>query len=257
MSRERVLCAHCDGNAHVVTEPRKVSVGRRRAVAAVEFARCEDCAGEFYLPGQMAAAQEAAGRKIREEEGLLLPSEIRDEERGAYIGTYSGTKFYPLNPRPNDIHLLDIAHSLGKQCRYTGHTSEFYSVAEHSVLLARYALGTHNDLSLARCALMHDASEAYVSDVPRPLKPLFPNFKPVEEGIQKAVFDKYVLEWPMPDLMHEIDRRILFDEAPVLMTLPISEWTFQLEPLGVELELWSPKDAPLNFLSCAEELGII
>lgn len=78
MNEERVVCAHCDGNAQLVTESREVSVGRRRAVAVVEFARCEDCAGESYLPGQMSAAQDAAGRAIRQEEGLLLPNEIRE-----------------------------------------------------------------------------------------------------------------------------------------------------------------------------------
>jgi uncharacterized protein len=79
--------------------------------------------------------------------------------------TYTGLAFWPLDPRPDEIRLVDIAHALSKLCRYGGQCLSFYSVAEHSLLVASKA---PDHLKLV--ALMHDASEAYLLDIPRPIK---------------------------------------------------------------------------------------
>src|ERR1017187_10636100 len=77
------------------------------------------------------------------------------------ITTFSGIHFWPLLPNPADIRIEDIAHALSNQCRFAGHAREFYSVAEHSVRVSQ--LCPPED---ALWGLLHDASEAYLTDVP-------------------------------------------------------------------------------------------
>lgn len=107
-----------------------------------------------------------------------------------WIQTYTGARFYPLEPDAGLIRIEDIAHSLSMQCRYTGHTSRFYSVAEHSLILAKeFHTGWHYRL----VALLHDAAEAYLSDIPRPLKrlPEFAFYREAEDRLQEMIFDKF------------------------------------------------------------------
>ncbi len=87
--------------------------------------------------------------------------------KGDYIATYTGKQFYPLDPRPEDVCLEDIAHSLSNLCRFTGHTDtdRFYSVAQHSVICSTIVAP-----EAALLALLHDAAEAYLGDISRPLK---------------------------------------------------------------------------------------
>jgi len=106
------------------------------------------------------------------------------------ITTFSGISFWPLLPNPDDIRIDDIAHALAHQCRFAGHTRLFYSVAEHSVRVSQ--LCRPED---ALWGLLHDASEAYLSDVPAPLKEL-PEFEPyraAERNLQGAVAQRFGL----------------------------------------------------------------
>ena len=106
-----------------------------------------------------------------------------------FIGTFSGLRFWPLAPNLEKILVEDIAHALAHQCRFGGHASRFYSVAEHSVHVSQLCLPEH-----ALWGLLHDASEAYLVDLPRPLK-LLPEFArvpqrgrlPVGEGPTRIV----------------------------------------------------------------------
>src|SRR5438128_5709421 len=96
--------------------------------------------------------------------------------RGDWMQTYTGRRFYPLAPAIEDVDLRDIAHSLAHQCRYAGHVDRFYSVAEHCVLLSRAVPAEY-----ALDALLHDAAEAYVVDVPRPLKRNLAGYAEIED----------------------------------------------------------------------------
>ena len=87
------------------------------------------------------------------------------ERVGDWIQTMSGVIFYPLDPRPEEIRIEDIAHALSHQCRFAGHCREFYSVAEHSVRVSREL-----PQEFMLWGLLHDASEAYLVDLPRPIK---------------------------------------------------------------------------------------
>lgn len=129
-----------------------------------------------------------------------------------WMQTFSGLAFHPAAPDPSQIALVDIARGLANTARYCGQTARRYSVAEHSVHLARWFM-RQGDHELAKIALMHDAAEAYICDIPRPLKVLLaPIYKPIEEAVERAIAERFGL----PSLSHPAvkaaDDRILEDE---------------------------------------------
>jgi len=127
--------------------------------------------------------------------------------KNAWIETRSGKHFNPLLPDPKLIDIEDIAHALSMICRFTGHCREFYSVAQHSVLVSeRYS----PDNKLA--GLLHDASEAYLCDVSAPLKPFLPDYKQFEHNLTLVVLEKFGIS-QIPKEVKEIDRRLCFTEA--------------------------------------------
>ncbi|RJG47370.1 hypothetical protein D3Y55_21045 [Mesorhizobium sp. DCY119] len=159
--------------------------------------------------------------------------------------TYTGKKFWPLDPRADEICIEDIAHSLSLQCRYAGHCHKFYSVAEHSVLMTRWIV-EHYGNKAALWALLHDASEAYLVDVPRPLKRHLRDYKAAEMNVMAAVCETFDLPPVMPAEVHEADTRIIADELANMAPMP---WhTKHDDPLGIELQYWPPETAELYFL---------
>lgn len=129
--------------------------------------------------------------------------------------TWSGRQLNPATMTPDDVDIADIAHALSNICRYGGHASRFYSVAEHSVLVATRV---HPALRLA--ALLHDAAEAYVGDIPRPLKrlPQMAGWREIEAHVEKMVCIHFNLPAPpWPDEIHHVDSAIIVDEWAQLM----------------------------------------
>jgi len=126
-----------------------------------------------------------------------------------WILTYSGRKFYPTAPRAEDVSVRDVAHALSMLCRFTGHCHRFYSVAEHSVLVSQLVPAQH-----ALWALLHDAAEAYVNDLARPLKhdPLLAGYREAEDRVLRAIADRFDLTWPMPEAVHEVDVKLSSNE---------------------------------------------
>ncbi|KLK91389.1 phosphohydrolase [Microvirga vignae] len=169
------------------------------------------------------------------------------QRRGDWIQTYSGAQFWPMDPRAGDIRLQDIAHALSMLCRYTGHCKRFYSVAEHSVLLSEVVEPKHR-----LWALLHDASEAYLVDVPRPVKPFLTGYREAEGEIMLCVAERFGLSATMPKAVKEADNRILTDEATQNMSAPPVPWSNMGEPLGVTLRYWSPERAEREFLEAVE-----
>lgn len=98
--------------------------------------------------------------------------------------THSGRAWNILDPDPNAVEIEDIAHALSNQCRYNGHTNQFYSVAEHSVRVASCLPEEHQ-----LAGLLHDAAEAYLGDIIRPLKPLIEGFEAIEERTMEAILE--------------------------------------------------------------------
>lgn len=143
-----------------------------------------------------------------------------------WIETYTGVKFNFLEPTPDMVQIEDIAHSLSHQCRFSGHTKVFYSVAEHSIRVAQNS-GERFFLT----GLLHDASEAYIHDIPSPVKPYLTNYHELEEGIMKAVAAKFGIVWPLPDIVKDADRMCLKAEARGLLPSKGKDWVHQFPTL--------------------------
>lgn len=167
----------------------------------------------------------------------------------AYIATFTGKQFFLLNPRLEDIDILDIAHALSLQCRWTGHVKFHYSVAQHSVYCS--LIGPENE---AFERLMHDASEAYMGDMNRPLKHYTaagPAYRSQESVIQKAICQRYGLAMVEPPSVHLADNAMLYTEKEQIMGYEFEEaedWErYQGYPLPV-ITRWTPEQAETMFL---------
>lgn len=170
---------------------------------------------------------------------------ITTQRRGSFMQTFTGRKFWPMDPRPQEVCIRDIAHSLSLQCRYAGHCRRFYSVAEHCVHIARWLVGVAPEDAL--WGLLHDASESYLIDVPRPVKPFLYGYKAAESKVMAAVCQRFGLPLAMPAAVHEADERIIADE---LVNLVRMQWHARHDdPLHVRLMYWSPAEAEEEFLA--------
>ncbi len=183
-----------------------------------------------------------------------MTADVRD-----WIETFTGARFSPLRPDPALVRVADIAHSLAYTCRYRGHCSRYYSVAEHSVLVSRY-VPSH----LALEGLLHDAAEAYLGDVPRPLKrqPEMLAYGIAEARVEACVAARYGLRTDPEALaaVKEIDSRVLWDEILALMRPEHHEDTRDIVeslggPLGCTVEGLLPERAEFEFLRRFNEIG--
>lgn len=172
--------------------------------------------------------------------------------RGGWMQTFSGRVFYPMAPRASDVCIEDIAHALALTCRYNGHCHSFYSVAQHSVIMSRNAMPLH-----AEWALFHDAAEAYVGDMIRPIKcgDIGAEFAPIEEINLIAIAEHFGLVWPMPAMIKAADLQMLATEARDLMGGQVRPWSLEgIEPLEQVIVPWTPEEAEDEFLTRFEEL---
>lgn len=175
-----------------------------------------------------------------------------EARRGGWIQTASGRSFYPMDPRPEDVDIGDIAHALANQCRFAGHTREFLSVAEHCVRVSRECPPEH-----ALWGLLHDASEAYLVDLPRPIKgdPGMIAYREAEGRVMGAVCVRFGLAMEMPASVHRADNVLLATEARDLMGDPDWRRSGGYDPLPVRIEPWTPERARSEFLARFAELN--
>ena len=159
------------------------------------------------------------------------------EEKGPYIETGSGMRFYIQHP---EFNIEDIAEGLAKSCRYNGHCSKFYSVAEHSYMVSLLVHPTR-----ALTGLMHDATEAYLSDVPAPFKQLLPDWKEIDVALEAKLYEHFGLEHHQD--IKECDWLALFIEAYHLLPSKGVGWTDPdnyrqqaIELLAAE-PMWTPQ----------------
>lgn len=170
------------------------------------------------------------------------------KEIALYIETVSGQKFFIDNPV---FDIKDITHALAHQCRYTGHSKQFYSVAEHSILVSHLV----EDLGLGDPfeGLMHDAAEAYLSDIAAPWKVLLPDYKKLEARIEGPL-----RQWAeVPEVLSEGVKRAdwlaLFIEARSLMPTRAVDWIApegikeQAADLHYEIRCFTPRFAAAQF----------
>lgn len=137
-----------------------------------------------------------------------------------WIETRTGKRVSVENPQPDQFDIKDIAYALSNTCRFNGHCAGFYSVAEHSVAVA---LRLPSELRLA--GLLHDATEAYLGDIPSPIKQFLPDYKAIEKRFEEAVATAFMVNLWEP-AVKEADIDALFTEAHFLIPSQGKDWTF-------------------------------
>jgi 5'-deoxynucleotidase YfbR-like HD superfamily hydrolase len=176
---------------------------------------------------------------------------------GPYVQTVSGRWVNPFDPEPSQLDAGDIARALANQCRFGGHSRAFYSVAQHSVIVSEVVERRGGDAEDVFAALMHDATEAYLGDMPHPLKhrsALGAAFRTAEEHLEQAIRDRFAIR---PDVaeIKRVDRALLATERRAFSA---EEWHWPelegVEPLDLALEAWSPDEAALAFTRRYAEL---
>lgn len=172
------------------------------------------------------------------------------DDFGRFITTYSGEKFYIDHCNISDIPMFDIAHALSMNCRFNGHLQTFYSVAEHSVIVSEIveAMASRKH---ALAALLHDISEAFVPDVPRPFKDLISGFEEYEERLLKAAAYTYKFQYPLHDTVKYVDKHIVRAEAEELYKDPCPAWVKSYDSIPMAnrlIEGLTPWEARTKFM---------
>ena len=148
--------------------------------------------------------------------------------------TYTGKEFNISSPSPRMINIADIAQSLSNMCRFNGHIKEFYSVAEHC-FHASYLVPDE----IALEALLHDAAEAYISDVTEPVKNAIPLFRDLEQDIIRSVCSRYFCKYPLPEEVVVVDMQLRALEWSLLKEETYNPRQFEHGlPEGVQLYMW-------------------
>ena len=174
-----------------------------------------------------------------------------DEFGGHWITTHSGRKLHYLDPQPDEIDIGDIAHALSLTCRFSGQCREFYSVAQHSYLMTNLV---PNEYKLH--ALLHDASEAYMPDLPRPEKAELPKFRKMEKVILWAIWNKFLPDWDYNHLVaiKHADNIMLATEARDLMA-NTDDWAPLPHASSMPIIPVPPEVAKDYFMYCFNKLG--
>jgi len=150
------------------------------------------------------------------------------------IRTRSGIYMNVFDPTPKMICIEDIAHALSNQCRFAGHLPVFYSVAQHCVVMANKM---HQSHKLA--ALLHDASEAYLLDIPSPIKKRLSNYKEIENGLMILIAEKFGFIYPLHEKVKEVDNYMLQWEWSTLMLA---------KDIFPDIDCWTPEEASRAFM---------
>jgi hypothetical protein len=153
-------------------------------------------------------------------------------------------------PAKSEFTIDDIAHGLSNICRYSGQCSRFYSVAEHSILVSDTATGFEFE------ALLHDAAEAFLGDITRPLKQMLPDYKRIEAEVERAILDRFGVNGPLPPQVKQADLRVLAAEQKQIMPEGTDGWVRgqRVVPAPVVVRHLNPDDAKKCFLARFEEL---
>jgi 5'-deoxynucleotidase YfbR-like HD superfamily hydrolase len=165
--------------------------------------------------------------------------------------TFSGFYFNFQEPQLDTITIEDIAHGLSLCCRFAGHSRAFYSVAQHSLILSRLV-----PAEFALAGLLHDASEAYLGDITRPLKERLPQYREIERRVERAIFARFGLAYPLPPAVKHADLVMLATERRDLMR-PNGTWPILagIEPLPETITPMDSDRAKALFLHRFGELG--
>ncbi len=179
---------------------------------------------------------------------------------GEWFQTFTGKRFYVTDPDPDDVDIRDIAHALSMICRFGGHTREFYSVAQHSVLCSWIVEDWarekgKDDAYLRLCTLLHDASEAYLGDVVRPLKMGLLDYCDLESKMMRVIYSGLGIEYPTEaeyKIIKKVDDIMLVSERRDLINHKNISWGNNLSgvtPVESKILPWSFDIAESVFLN--------
>ena len=171
----------------------------------------------------------------------------------AYVSTFLGNRFYLARPRIDDVAIEDIAHGLAYQCRFNGQTSAFYSVAQHSLMVVSLV-----PESLQFQALLHDAAEAYLGDMVKPLKMLFPEFSVLEARVMEIIGQRFAIDLTRLDpAIKRADMIALATEKRDLMPYSTEPWSYLegIDALPDIVEPMGPQAAKETFLEAFHRLA--
>lgn len=189
--------------------------------------------------------------------------DVVEDRNGEWMHTSLGGRFWPLDPRPEDIHISDIANGHALDCRYNGQgrVSRFYSVAEHTYLGANYVLHDRKDPLVALAFLFHDAAEGLLKDLSRAVKhAVGPGYSTMEHNVQECILRKYdllLVSEREAAYIKDIDRRLVPLEKAAIMKYS-QPWAYdQFEPLpGVNIACFNPVEAKDRWLGCYMRLCV-
>lgn len=169
----------------------------------------------------------------------------------AYVSTYLGHRFHLAAPHIDDVHIEDIAHGLAFQCRFNGQTQAFYSVAQHSLLVAGLV-----PARLRLAALLHDAAEAYLGDMVKPLKALFPEFSMLEARVMAVIGERFGVAGFADPAIKRADLVALATEKRDLMPHSCEPWAALagVSPVPTRIRPLAPDEAQAAFLERFREL---
>lgn len=217
----------------------------------------------YFIPTERRDAyKEYVDSKRKDNTVVETPIDTDEEREGEWMHTSLGGRFYPLDPRPEDIHISDIANGLALDCRYggQGRVDRFYSVAEHSYHMSKYAEEVDRvDPLLALAVLLHDAPEAYINDLPRaPKHAVGYGYAALEGKIGDVIWQKYGVFGTSHNhakYIKSLDCRIVPHEKEAIMRYP-QPWAYdQFKPLdGIVIYCWEPALAKRMFLAQFDHL---
>ncbi len=196
-------------------------------------------------------------KKLTPAQARLLQAKLNpslspgSDRHGDWIATFTGKKFYPFDPRIEDINITDMAHAMSNICRFGGHCTTFYPIAQHSVLVSLMC-----PPGFELWGLMHDGPEYVLVDIPSPLKKM-PEFKPYRDAeavLMNVICDAFNLPHGEPHEVKTVDKRMLATEARDLTFTQGRGWSTPAEPYDFNIVPWTPQYAEVRFLSRFHEL---
>jgi hypothetical protein len=241
------------GKANIKGNPRR---SQRKNVRGLQACRNDEPRGRLLWPALKSDDRKRYRDPSSRSSSLSAMAKAKEiKRRGDWIQTRSGLSFFPLDPRAEDINIFDIASALSKQCRFTGHSNCFYSVGQHSVHVSELV-----PPELALAGLLHDASEAYLSDLPSPLKrlPEFAFYRKAEDFLQRLIYRRFGVTVSVEhDAIKEADIKMLVTEARDIMSSPELAWVSRkVKPRKKPITPWEPKKAFTEFMLRFDALAL-